>query len=92
MIHFLSFTFHLKINGKIFLFFTFKSFSKQKLHSKKKLITCRVNNSTDSNIVEVRCRSGFPINQAKDDSEKDCEVSPELARLIEHEGKEIQPH
>lgn len=39
----------------------------------------------------VSCNSGFPINQAEDDDEEDCELPVELARLIEHE-KEIQPH
>lgn len=43
-------------------------------------------------MAEVRCKSGFLINQAEDDGEKDCKVPTELARLLEHEEKEIHPH
>lgn len=43
-------------------------------------------------MAEVRCKSGFPINQAEDDGEEDCEVSAEIARLLKHEDKEIQPY
>lgn len=50
-------------------------------HSKNNLITCKENNSTERNIAEVRCKYGFPINQAEDDSEEDCEVPLELAKL-----------
>lgn len=37
-------------------------------------------------------KSEFPINQVEDDSEEDCELPDELARLLEHEEKEIQPY
>lgn len=83
---FCYFTFSLKINGKSFFSFIFSIFFK-KSNSKNKLITCKANNSTECNIAEVRCKSGFPINQAEDDREKDCEVLPELAILLEHEEK-----
>ena len=43
-------------------------------------------------MENIPCNSGFPINQAEDDSEEDCELPAELARLFEHEQKEIQPH
>jgi hypothetical protein len=43
-------------------------------------------------LAEVRYKFGFPINQAKDDGEEDCEVPVELARLLEHEEREFQPH
>lgn len=43
-------------------------------------------------MTEIRCKFGFPINQVEDDSEKDCEVLTELARLLDHEEKEIQPY
>lgn len=42
-------------------------------------------------MVEVCNKYGFPINQVEDDGKEDCEVS-DLARLLEHEEKEIQPH
>ncbi|KAI5383612.1 hypothetical protein KIW84_070837 [Lathyrus oleraceus] len=34
----------------------------------------------------------LPINHAKDDDGEDCELPPELARLLEQEQKEIRPH
>ena len=43
-------------------------------------------------MEKINCKSGFPINQAEDDSEEDCELPAELARLLEHEEKEIQPY
>lgn len=58
----------------------------------KSSYTFKTNNSTKNNLAEVRCKFGFPVNQAKDDSEEDCEVPDELARLIEHEEKGIHPH
>ena len=33
-----------------------------------------------------------PINQAEDESEDDCEVLGELARLLRQEERAIQPH
>lgn len=41
---------------------------------------------------EVHCKYGFPINHVEDGDEEDCEVPVELARLLEHKEKEIQPH
>src|SRR3954470_8394882 len=40
------------------------------------------------------CRHDFesPIYQTEDESEEDCEVPRELARLLEQEDKAIQPH
>jgi hypothetical protein len=32
------------------------------------------------------------MSQAENDSEEDCELSAELARLLEHEEKKIQPY
>lgn len=43
-------------------------------------------------MAKICCKSDFIINQAKECNEEDCEVLAELARLIEHEEKEIQPH
>lgn len=43
-------------------------------------------------MANTPCNSGFPINQAEDNGKKDCELPTELARLLEHEQKEIQPH
>ncbi|XP_050895577.1 uncharacterized protein LOC127102217 [Lathyrus oleraceus] len=43
-------------------------------------------------MAKINCKSGFPINQAENDSEEDCELPAELARLLEHEEKEIYPH
>ncbi|XP_050892835.1 uncharacterized protein LOC127098317 [Lathyrus oleraceus] len=43
-------------------------------------------------MAKINCESGLPINQAEDDSEEDCELPAELARLLEHEEKEIQPY
>lgn len=40
-------------------------------------------------MTRIGCKSGLPINQAKDDSEEDCELPTKLARLLEHEEKEI---
>lgn len=38
------------------------------------------------------CNYGIPINQDEDDNEEYCESSDKLARLLEHEQKEIQPY
>ncbi|XP_050916633.1 uncharacterized protein LOC127131762 [Lathyrus oleraceus] len=46
----------------------------------------------DYNMARINCNSGFPINQAEDDNEEDCELPVELARLLEHKEKEIQPY
>lgn len=89
MIYFLTFSL-IKMEKVSFILF-FISFYK-KIHSKNKLITCRAIDSTKSNITEVCCRSGFPINQAEEDDEEDCEVPPELAKLLKHEEKVIQSH
>lgn len=70
----------------------FHIFFFQKAYSKNNLITCRANDSTVSNFVEVHCKSVFPINQAKENDKEDYEAPSELARLLEHEEKEIQPH
>lgn len=43
-------------------------------------------------MVNAPCNSGFPIYQDEDDGEEDCELLTKLARLIEHEQREIQPH
>lgn len=72
-----------KVSFSLFLYIFFK----QKSHSKNKLMTCRINNSTKSNIVELHCRYGFPINEVEDEAEEDCEVSLELDILLEHGGK-----
>lgn len=55
-------------------------------------MTCRAIVSTESNIVEVRCKPWFPINQLGEDGEEYCEVPLELDRLLEHEQKEIHPN
>ncbi|MCI88443.1 hypothetical protein A2U01_0109730, partial [Trifolium medium] len=34
----------------------------------------------------------FPINQAEEGDEDDCELPEGLTRLLEQEEKEIQPH
>lgn len=67
----------------------FYMFFKKISHSINKIITCRANNSTEINIVEVRCKFGFLINQSEDDGEEDYEVPLELSRHLEHEEKEI---
>lgn len=38
-------------------------------------------------MARICCKSGLPINQAEDDSEKDCELLAELERLLEHDEK-----
>lgn len=43
-------------------------------------------------MANISCNSGLPINQVEDDDKEDCELSVELARLLKHEKKEIQPH
>ncbi|XP_050877403.1 uncharacterized protein LOC127081165 [Lathyrus oleraceus] len=43
-------------------------------------------------MAKISYESRFPINQAEDGSEEDCELPAELARLLEHEEKEIQPY
>lgn len=83
------FTFLLKQrNDKRFLFL----FHFIKKHTKNKLIICRANKTIDYNMERINCKSGFPINQAEDASEEDCELPVELAWLLEHEEKEIQPY
>lgn len=71
--------------------FSFSFYIFSEAHSKRSSYTCRANDSTENNLVEVRCKSGFSINQAKDDGEEDYEVPAEITRLLEHEEKEIQP-
>lgn len=44
----------------------------------------------DTNIIPYNFQ--FPINQAKEGDEDDCELPEELARLLKQENKEIQPH
>lgn len=43
-------------------------------------------------MARIGCKSGFPINQAEDNSEEDRELPAELAWLLEHDEKEIQPY
>lgn len=43
-------------------------------------------------MEKINCKPGFPINQAEDDNEEDCELPVELARLLKHEEKVIQPY
>lgn len=66
----------------LFLFYTLS-----KKNTKNKLITYISNKSFDDNLVRICCKSGLSINQAEDDSEEDCELLAELARLLEHEEK-----
>ncbi|KAI5396510.1 hypothetical protein KIW84_062648 [Lathyrus oleraceus] len=40
-------------------------------------------------MARISCKSGLPINQAEDGSEGVYELPTELARLLEHEKKEI---
>lgn len=63
-----------------------------KKHTKNKLIKCRANKSIDNNMERICCKFELPINQAEDDNEEDCELSDELARLLEHEEKKIHPY
>ena len=43
-------------------------------------------------MAKINYESGLPINWAEDDSEEDCELPAELARLLEHKEKEIHPY
>ncbi|XP_050876820.1 sugar transporter ERD6-like 18 [Lathyrus oleraceus] len=50
------------------------------------------NKTIDYDTAKINYESGLPINQAEDGIEEDCELPAELARLLEHEEKEIQPY
>ena len=52
----------------------------------------KTNNFIEKNLAEICSKSEFPINQAEEENEEDCEVPDELAWLLEHEEKEIHPH
>ncbi|WJX67858.1 hypothetical protein P8452_52291 [Trifolium repens] len=50
------------------------------------------NKPIKTNTVIVPIDFEFPINQAEEGDEDDCELPKGLARLLEQEEKEIQPH
>lgn len=76
----LSLTLFTKIKWQQFIFLCYTFF--QKPHSKINSYTYRAKDSTENNLVEIHYKYGFPINQAEDDSEEDCEVPTELARFF----------
>ena len=45
-----------------------------------------------SGSAMANCDFENPIYQADDESEEDCEVPGELARLLKQEERTIQPH
>lgn len=58
-------------------------------HSK----TCRIiNKPIEFDEPTTSYNFELPIYQAKEDSEEDCDISEEMARLLEHESKALQPH
>lgn len=63
-----------------------------KKHTKNKHIKCREKKTIDKHMARICCKSGLPMNQAEEDSEEDCELPTELARLLKHEEKEIRPY
>ncbi|GAU40821.1 hypothetical protein TSUD_398050, partial [Trifolium subterraneum] len=50
------------------------------------------NISIETNTVIIPIDFEFPINQAEEGDEDNCELPEGLARLLEQEEKEIQPH
>lgn len=64
-------------------YFSFFHFIKK--HTKNKLIIRRANKFIDNNSARIYYKYVLPINQAKDESKKDCELPVELARLLEYE-------
>ena len=46
--------------------------------------------ANDSTIADYDFE--YPINQAEDEGEEDCDIPGELARLLLQEEKDIQPH
>lgn len=76
---------------KVFLFllhFNFH-FSKQNNHSK----ICRIiNKLVEFNDPTTSYNFEFPIYQAEEECEEDCDIPKEMERFLEHESKALQPH
>ena len=80
-------------NGNLLqnIFFLFASFIFY--FSKKSIIQiCKIiDKSVESNDSSPSHTFEFPIYQAEEEGEEDCDIPDELARLLEHESKALQP-
>src|ERR1044072_5577833 len=82
------------LHSIVFSFFYFITPSKSYVFlTRTHMIHCRTTpNPVDNSYAIAKYDFDNPIYQAADESEEDCEVPGELARLLQQEERVIQPH
>jgi len=79
-------------NGNVFLFSV--TFLNSFLKKSMKHRSCRIDlaDSIKNSYVMAQYDFDNPIYQAEEESEEDCDLPKELARLLKQEERVIQPH
>ena len=98
--YYLSFAYFHSINSLDFciqlcfsFFYFYHPFKRLCVLTHTHVIHCRITpNLVDNSYAIAKYDFDNPIYQAEDESEEDCEVPGELARLLQQEERVIQPH